>query len=281
MRSLFRYLLKNYGFFLFILLEVISLIFVFNYNRYQKAKYLSSSNRLAASVYNSYSKSINYFRLTGINRELAEENAKLKALLQTVHGPGIVLDSVLSETKEVGSVYRYISARVINNSVNKPFNYITLNKGRKHGIKPDQGIISSDGVVGVITDVSESYSVGLSVLNQRWSVSARLKDSGFFGSLMWDGNDYRFASLTEIPFHVPLTPGDTVVTSGFSTIFPEGVMIGTIHSFEQPEGDNYYKIRVELSSNFKTLSFVEVIENVKKTEIEQLENLTLENERGN
>ncbi len=281
MRSLFRYLLKNYGFFLFILLEVISLVFVFNNNRYQKAIYLSSANRFTASIYNSYNSAISYFRLSAVNRELAEENTRLKEQLQTVQVVPHILDSLMVSPVKESYIYNYVSARVINNSVNKPFNYITLNKGRKHGIKPDQGIVSASGIVGVITQVSESYSVGLSVLNQRWSVSARLKNTGFFGSLAWDGNDYRYARLNEIQFHVPITPGDTVVTSGFSTIFPEGVMIGVIDSFEQPGGEYYYQIKVKLSSNFKTLAYVEVIENVKKSEIEQLENLVQDNERAN
>jgi rod shape-determining protein MreC len=216
-----------------------------------------------------------------VNRELAEENTRLKELMQTRQFVPHILDSLLVSPEKGNFVYNYVSARVINNSVNRPFNYITLNKGRKHGIKPDQGIVSADGIVGVITNVSESYSVGLSVLNQRWSVSARLKSTGFFGSLSWDGRDYRYASLNEIPFHVQLTPGDTVVTSGFSTIFPEGIMIGIVDSFEQPAGENYYQIKVKLSANVKTLSYVEIIENVNKTEIEQLENLVQQNERAN
>jgi len=169
------------------------------------------------------------------------------------------------------SVYRFNSARVINNSVDKQNNYITLNKGRKHGIKPDQGIVNSEGIVCVITNVSESYSLGFSVLNKRWGASAKLKKSGTFGPLSWDGKDSRFANLTGIPFHVELEVGDTVVTSSYSSVFPEAVMIGIIHSFEKPAGENYYNISVKLSVNFRALSYVDVVENLKKDEIKALE----------
>ena len=117
--------------------------------------------------------------------------------------------------------------------------------------------------------------MGLSLLNQRWSVSAKLKKNDFFGSLAWDGLDYRYANLLEIPFHVDVEVGDTVVTSGYSSIFPEGIMIGTVQSFEQPKGENYYDISVKLSTNFKALSYVEVIENKGKSEMDELEKLIL------
>ena len=246
---------------------------IFNFNNYQKVKYLNSANHVTASIYNSFNSVVNYFKLGKTNRELAVENAILKSLLQSDPRIKILPDSVFSAVNELDPEFRFISARVINNSVNKPSNYITLNKGSKHGIYPDQGIISTNGIVGVITHVSESFSMGLSVLNQRWSISAKLGESGFLGSLSWRDNEYRFADLTEIPFHIELAHGDTIVTSGYSSIFPEGIMIGTIQSFAQPEGGNYYDIKVKLSTNFKALTFVEVIDNLNKMEIDKLENL--------
>lgn len=258
---------------MFIVLEIISLILIINYNDFQKAKYLNSSNRITASIYNSFNSVVNYFELSRVNNELASENAALRTLLKSQPGFANVPDSLYSTLAGSDSTYRFISARVINNSVNKTFNYITLNKGSEDGIKPDQGIVNSEGIVGVVTNVSKSYSLGLSVLNQRWGVSAKLKKSGFFGSLLWNGNDFRYASLMEIPFHVMLANGDTIVTSGYSSIFPEGIMIGTIESFEQPSGENYYNIKVKLSTNFKTLSYVEVIQNLDRREINELEKL--------
>src|SRR5690606_4320174 len=158
------------------------------------------------------------------------------------------------------STFRITTARVINNSVNGAFNYITLDRGRRHGIKPDQGIISSSGIVGVVGEVSDSYAMGLSVLNGRWSVSAKLKNNGYYGSLHWDGTDYKHAILSEIPLHVEIAIGDTIETSGYSAVFPEGIPVGTISDYTKPAGENYYSIEVRLAVDFKSLSHVEVVE---------------------
>jgi len=275
MKSLLRYLINNFTFLLFIFLEVISLVFVFNYNKYHKVQYLNSANWISASVYNSFQSVVQYFELATVNQSLAKENAKLKSFIQSEllieHA-----DSLLTDINQADSTFRYISARIINNSVNKSNNYITLNKGRKDGLKPDQGIVSPDGIVGVVTSVSESYAVGFSVLNKRWGPSGKLKNSGYFGPVEWDGSDYRMADFKEIPFHVKLAVGDTIVTSGYSTYFPEGIPIGTVHSFTQPEGESFYKIRIKLSVDFKSIHFVNTIVNTEKQEIKELENL-LEN----
>ncbi len=273
MRSLFRYLFRNYGLFLFVLLEIVSFTLIVSYNDFQKAKYLNSSNRVIASIYNSFNSVISYFELARVNTELARENAELRKAVKSFSQSTGVPDSLLARVIGPDSSFQFISAKIINNSVNRPFNYITLNKGSKDGIKPDQGIISSEGIVGVVINVSKSYSLGLSVLNQRWGVSAKLKRSGFFGSLLWDGEDFRYANLMEIPFHVVLSPGDTIVTSSYSSIFPEGIMIGTIESFNQPSGENYYNIKVKLSTDFKKLSYVEVVQNLDRKEIDELENI--------
>ncbi|WP_346855061.1 rod shape-determining protein MreC [uncultured Draconibacterium sp.] len=272
MRSLLRFLVKNYGFLLFLFLEVVSLVLVFNYNSFQKSKYLNSSNFVSAGLYSTINSVSQYFDLARVNKHLAEENARLRTHLQIgISSADIDSDTLGYGLIEADTTFRFTPARVINNSVNKQQNYITLNKGRKDGIKPDQGILSPQGIVGVITAVSESYSTGLSLLNPRWSVSAKLKKSGFYGSLSWNGEDYQMLDLLEIPFHVKLDVGDTIVTSGYSSIFPEGLLIGVVDEFTQPEGENYYDIKVRLSTNFKSIRYVEVIENLKKDELENLE----------
>lgn len=271
MKALLRFLLKNYAFFLFLFLEVLSLVLVYNFNSYQKARYLNSSNRVTAGVYNTFSSVGSYFRLASVNKRLARENAMLKSLIADLPYIKITPYSIINNAEFTDSVFRFKSARVINNSVDKQYNYITVNKGRKHGIKPDMGIVCSDGIVGVITHVSESYALGFSVLNKKWGASAKLKKSGTFGPLAWDGHDAAFANLTGIPYHVELAVGDTVVTSSYSSVFPEGIMIGTVHSIEKPPGDNYYKISVQLSVDFRSLSYVDIVENLKKEEIRSLE----------
>jgi len=271
MRGLLRYLLKNYAFLLFLLLEVVSFTFIFNFNSYQRVKYLNSSNKTTATIYNTFNGIGSYFSLASVNRKLAKENAQLKSLISDLPYIRITPYSIVSKAEITDSLYRFISGKVINNSVDKQDNYITLNKGRKDGIKPDQGIINSEGIVGVVTNVSESFSLGFSVLNKRWGASAKLKKSGTFGPLSWDGASSQYANLTGIPFHVELAIGDTVVTSSYSSVFPEGIMIGTVYSIEQPSGENYYNIQVKLAVDFRALSYVDVVENLKKDELKALE----------
>jgi rod shape-determining protein MreC len=273
MRSLFRYLLRNYAFVLFILLETLALAMVFNYNSFQRARYLNSANFISGNIYSMYNSVAGYFGLQKDNRELAEENARLRMLLENQGYNVPANDSLDLAVQQGDSLIRFITAQVINNSVNTAFNYITLNKGSRDGIKPDQGIISAKGIVGVVGQVSESYAMGLSLLNRRWSISAKLKKNGYYGSLMWPGTDYRYARLSEIPLHVDIAPGDTVITSGYSSVFPEGILVGTISDFTRPDGENYYSIDVLLSVDFKSLSHVEVVEIIDKQEINELENI--------
>lgn len=278
MKNLLRFILQNHVLILFLVLEIFSFVLIFNYNNYQKVKFLNTSSRFTGKVYDSYSKAENYFRLPSVNRELAAENARLRELLGI--NPGIIRipDSLLQKGNDEHLKYAYISARIISNSVNQQQNYLTLDKGSEDGIRPDMGIISAGGVAGIITNVSPSYSTGLSLLNTRWNVSAKLSKNNYFGSLVWDGKNYREALLNEIPFHVDVAVGDTIVTSGFSSFFPEGIILGTVESFAKPGGDSFYTIRVKLSVDFKSLSYVEVIENNKKAEIDAINKLNSGNE---
>ncbi len=276
MRSLFRYLVRNYSFFLFLFLEIIAFIFIIDNNRYQRAKYLNAANQFTGSIYETYSSITRYFNLSKVNTRLAAENARLRTNFTTRRQDVVSNSQPFTFIPQDSGAYKFISAQVINNSVNRPYNYIILNKGLADGIKVDQGIISADGIVGIVTNVTDNYSLGLSVLNQLWSVSSKIKNTNLFCSLYWDGRDYRYASLMEVPFHVALHQGDTIVTSGYSSIFPEGVIVGTIESFQQIQGNSYYDVKVSLAVDFKTITYVEVVDNQNADEIHQLEKLLQE-----
>jgi len=270
MRSLFRFLLRNYFVMMFLALEVVSFSLMVSYNNYQRVTFINSSNDVVGTIYERFSHFDDYFSLSRTNARLAAENASLRKQLQ--------MRVALQEKYPVNRpdtvdapAYYFTSAKVISNSVNKQFNYITLNKGSRQGIKPDMGIISADGVVGVITNVSPNYSTGLSLLNKRLSIPAKITKNNYFGALVWDGEHSNTADLKEIPFHIMVNVGDTVVTSGYSSIFPEGLMIGTITKWEQDPGTNFYNIKVELSTNFRTLKYVEVVKNTKQAELKKLE----------
>ena len=266
MKSLLRFLANNHFFLLFLLLEAISINLVLNFNNYQYVKFVNSSSWLSGWVYDNFSLVTDYFSLNKTNKLLAEENTNLRNQLQML-SPEKEARTFKSDTTR----FHYISARVTNTTVRKQDNYITLNKGRKDGILPDMGIVGPDGIVGVITKVNSKYSTGYSVLNKKWKVSAKIKKNNNLGSLEWDGKDYRIANLNEIPFHLELAVGDTIVTSGFSPTFPEGIRIGQIENFNVETGDNFYHIKVRLFSDFMTLTYVNVVQDKDRKFIEELE----------
>jgi len=253
---------------------------VVTYNNYQRATFFDSSNFISGSLFEGFSSFMQIFEFKSVNIKMAEENNLLRAALhehylKSNHGTYRAYDSInlprIAKDSTTNSVYRFTTARVVNNSVNQQHNFITLNKGRRHGVKPYMGVIANGQVVGLVDNVSENFSTVISMLNIRWKVSAKIKRNDYFGSLSWDGIDYRRVQLNEIPYHVPVQNGDTVVTTGYSSSFPEGLMIGTISDFSIGTGSNFYKIEVMLAADFKSLVIVGLVENKQLFEIKQLE----------
>jgi len=270
MRSLFHFLLRNYFLMMFLALEGMSFVLIVSFNDYQRVAFFNSSNNLAGSIYERFSNMDDYFSLSRTNARLAAENASLRKQVHMLNMRQEQYPVNRPDTVDAPA-YIFTSAKVISNSVNKSMNYITLNKGSRHGVKPDMGIICADGVVGVITNVSQNYSTGMSLLNRRLSIPAKITKNNYFGALVWDGEHFNTADLKEIPFHIMVNVGDTVVTSTHSGVFPEGIMLGTITKYDVQSGTNFYNIKVELSTNFKTLKYVEVVQNTKRTELIKLE----------
>ncbi len=273
MRSFIRFILKNHFVILFVIIELVSLLLVVNYNSYQRSVFMSSSNNVSGGLYDSYSNGAEYLMLRQVNRELAQENAYLRSRLPESFKASrdyfnLVFDSLSQQE------YIYRAAKVINNSSNKRFNYITLNKGRNHGLEAEMGVISSRGVVGIVKNISDNYSTVISILNTRLKVSAKLKSSGYFGALEWDGSNYQYAYLNEIPRHANVKVGDLIVTSGYSSIFPGDILIGHVDEVNLNEGESFFEIKVKLSVDFKNLTYVEVIGHPLKQEQLNLENET-------
>ncbi len=214
MRSLFRFLLRNYFLMMFLALEAISFTLMVSLNNYQRVAFLNSSNDMFGTVYERFSNLDDYFSLSRTNARIAAENASLRRQLYFRIQNQENYPINRPDTVEAPA-YVFTSAKVISNSTNKQFNYITLNKGSRHGMKSDMGIMNSEGVVGVITNVSLNYSTGLSVLNKRMSIPAKITKDNYFGALVWDGEHFNSADLKEIPYHVIVNVGDTVVTSGY------------------------------------------------------------------
>jgi rod shape-determining protein MreC len=270
MRNLIRFLSRFSFFFLFLLFELVCFYLLFQNNHFQQAAYLHSANSFTAGVYKRYSNFTDYLDLKEVNRELAAENQRLRErqLLsyQKVFGPNFLIRDTLYQKK-----YLYTKGKVVNNSINKQNNFLTLNIGERNGIERGMGVLGPQGVVGIVTQSSEHYSTVLSLLHRRSRVGSKLKDSEYFGSLQWDGIDYRQGVLKDIPNHVVIGIGDTIVTSGYSSIFPAEIPVATIAEFEEVPGENFYDIKVDFTTNFKNLSYVYVVKNLHRAEFEALE----------
>ncbi len=269
MRNLLNFLAKYNNLIIFLILEGIALYLLSTGNNYHNTRIVKGIQGVTRVVEKRISNTTSYFRLREINRELAAENTSLKSTLERLKNKEDLLFFSVSDTI-YHQQYTYTSARIIDNSVNKQKNFFTIDKGRKHGLSVDMAVTSVEGIAGVIVGCSKNYSVAMSLLNLDFRVSARIKSNGYFGSLNWDGRDYKYAMLSEIPQHVPVSVGDTIETTGFSAIFPEGIMIGTVYNFESPGGD-FYKIEVLLKTDFKRLYFVNVLGNMQKEEQVELE----------
>jgi rod shape-determining protein MreC len=270
MWNLLRFLIRYHIVFLFVALEVLALTLFFSYNVFQRASFLNITDTITGYYHTNLGNLRVYFQLDEINRQLAEENARLRNLLDMADETEAGVFQTVTDSIR-GQSYSYIPARVVNNSVNKQRNFITLDRGSKDGIRADDGVITSVGIVGVVYRVSPHFSTVISLLNIDLRLSAKLKKNDYFGSLFWDGLDYRKAILTEIPHHVEVNRGDTIITSGYSTIFPEGITVGIVDNVSRRGGD-FLEISVLLSTGFKNLSHVEVVTNLLRTEKEQIEN---------
>jgi rod shape-determining protein MreC len=269
MRNLLRFIIQHHFLILFLLVESFSLFLLFSANPYQNVFFYSVSHRMSGRISTRIENFKDYFSLHSENRKLTEENARLYNRLKSSYSLATADSAYIGDSLNPRK-FLYLSARVINNTVNKQYNYITLDKGSRGGIGPDMAVIGSEGIVGIVKSVSTNYASVLSVLNRDFTVSAKIKRNGYFGPLSWNGNSTESATLVDIPHHVKINKGDTIITSGFGGVFPEGYLIGTISDFRL-KGGNYYEINVKISNDFRKLTYVQVIKNYAKQEIDSIE----------
>ena len=269
MRNLLKFIVRYHFTFLFIILEIAAFILIIQFNTFQKSKFMDLTYALEGGFSRSIMNVREYLSLREENRKLVEENNKLYNMLKSSYRI-TSLESFKVNDSVFDRNYVYIDARVVNNSTNKQYNYITLNRGSNHGIEPDMAVLSSDGIVGIVKDVTDNYSSVISLLNRYFKVSAKIKRNGYFGPLAWTGRGHSKAILTDIPHHVEILIGDTIVTSSYSAIFPENYMIG-ITSGYRLKGGNYYEITVDLATDFKNLTNVQVVKNLFREEQIELE----------
>ncbi len=273
MRNLFALLWKNQFFVLFVLLEVFSLILLSRSYSYHGSIAYNTTSDITGNIFSSYSGVTDYLYLKKENSLLADENAILKNKLSS--------SFLTTDTQYVyrDSLYRYIPVKVVSNSVSKRNNFIMVNKGSKHGIEKEMGVISPKGITGVVIGVSKNYSTIMSMLHQNMRISARIKNSGQLVNVIWDNNDYLFGTVIDIPSHIRLMRGDTIITSGNSLIFPEGIIVGTIETHQQDNNKNLSTAVLRYITDFNSINHLYIIDNLMKVEQDSLLNqIVSENE---
>ncbi|HEX7413571.1 MAG TPA: rod shape-determining protein MreC [Bacteroidia bacterium] len=272
MRTLLNFLIRNYYNLLFIFLQILCVLLITKNRNFQSTHIINSSNVISAEAFQVVSSTKEYLSLKEENVKLARENAGLLNIIRSRSYELIQIASLQKNDTLYKQKYIYTNAKVINSGSNLRSNYITLNIGAEQGITHDMAIINSEGIVGVIKDVSKNFSSALSILHKDVKVNCMLKKDGAYGPLSWEkDDDYTSATITDIPIHAHIKNGDTIVTSALSSIFPEGISVGTVKSFERKSSDAFYTVKVNLSTNFKKLNHVYVIKNVFKVEQDSLE----------
>lgn len=273
MQNFIAFLIKSRVILLFVLLEFLSVLCLIQNNDFQRSGVINSSNAIVGTAYKWSNAYKQYFSLTETNQNLAEENARLRSKLKDAFFQHQVLsnnkaDSLLEQQ------YQYFSASVINATYSKRNNYLTLDKGRRHGVEIGMGVICDQGVVGVVKDVSDHFCTVYSFLHKESSLPARLKESSAYGTLTWDGNDPQIAQLSSISRYADIHENDTLVTSGYSGVYPEGILVGTVKSFYLDESENFYKVSTKLSTDFSALHYVYIVKNILRNEQLNLESAT-------
>ena len=261
MRNLIQLIIKHNQFLFFISIEVLALFLIIQNNHFQRSAFINSTNGITASIYQRLTNLNSYFSLKTTNELLLEENAKLLSLNSLEKNNPLIVDYDIN----------YISSKVINNSVALRNNYLTLNKGKLDGVKKEMGVISSNGIVGIIKETSDHFSTVMSVLHGKTKISVKLKKNNHFGSLEWDGFSYRTAKIKDIPNHVNLKINDTVISSGFSSKFPENIPIGIISKIKTSPNDKFHKANILFFENFKELNHVMICRSSLMEEKKELE----------
>ena len=283
MKNILLFIKRYFTFIFFISLQITSIVLLVNYNDTHEAVYAGVANEITGAVNERFNKVQNYFHLRESNQLLLEENTRLKNLLGTnFETPDTVrtavLDSLYRDTVGRMRKFVWLPAKVVNNSVSLQLNYITVHRGSAQGVSKEMAVVGPQGIVGIVVDVSENYAKVMSILHHDNKVSAMLKKNNIIGTVEWDGSDPRYVTLKKIPKTTLVAKGDSVITSRYSSNFPPGIMVGTIEEVKKDPVNNYFIIKLKTSTNFYTLEYVNLIENIQLIEQRKLENAPVKNQ---
>jgi rod shape-determining protein MreC len=283
MNNIFIFIRRYFTFIFFLVLQIISIVFLVQYNDTYEAAYAGIANEITGRVNTQFNKVENYFHLKENNKQLLEENTRLKNLLgMNFESPDSTkinyVDSLIRDTLGRQRKYLWLPAKVVNNTVSQQFNYLTLHRGANQGVKKDMAVIGPQGVVGTVIDVSENFSRVMSLLHRNSIVSCMLKKGEVTGSVGWDGQDPRFLTMTSVPKSTMVVKGDSVVTSRYSAKFPSNILVGIVEEIAKDPGSNFYIIKVRTATNFYSLEYVNLVENLQWEEQRRLEAAPVKNQ---
>ncbi len=272
MRNLLLLFIRHGGFVIFIFMEFLCMYLVVNNNQTQRAIYLNSLSAASDAITKRMDNFSQFINLSAVADSLARKNAELMAEFENAKFKTSVLEDTV-QWPETAQLFTFIESRIISNSINKNNNSLSIDRGENQGVIQGMGVIGADqtGVVGIVKSTSNNFSRVMSILHRQSIISASIKRNGHFGSIVWKGNDPTTVTMIDVPKHAEVEKGDVVQTSGFSTIFPEGIMIGTVDTLWNPPGSNFYEIKVRLVNDLNKVKYVYVVNNLMKADIENIQ----------
>lgn len=267
----------------FLFLQITALVLIFSRNSMQQSWVSAQTAAFNSWVSGYIDEGTSYLKLKSVNDELVAQN---KILMQQLYGKEAAKNPVFRRVHDTiggGQIYTFVDGDIVFNSINRKDNYFTVNRGKRDGVYPKMGVMAPNGIAGIVINTTNEYSLVQSVLSvSKIRINAALKNSGYFGTLTWRGDNARTMHLSDIPKYVSVKVGDTIITDGKSAIFPQGVMVGTIAGYEVDSKTGFWDIAVELSEKMGTLSKVYIVKNMKKAEVRKIQDTlqaTIEREK--
>lgn len=279
MRNVFLFIRRHFNFLFFLVLQIISLSFLFRYNKFHEAAFMNVSTEITGKINERYNNVENYFQLKKSNEALVKENAQLRQLLKENYEAPDSIRRLIMDTLRVDSSrkllkYNIMEAKVVGSTTSQQANYLTIHRGSSGQVRPNMGVIGPQGIVGTVLNVSENYATVMSLLHRQYKVVVKLKKGGDRGTIEWDGLSPLFVTLKDIPRSTTVAKGDTVLTSQTSSLFPANIMVGTVYEVVEDNTSNFYTLKVRPATNFFNIEYVYVIQNLQYDEQKRIEDST-------
>jgi rod shape-determining protein MreC len=275
-RNVFLFIRRHFNFLFFLVLQIIALSFLFRYNKFHEAAFLNVSTELTGRLNERYNNIEYYFQLKKTNEALVQENLRLRQQLVANYEAPDSNKRLFRDTIRVDSIRKWLimEAKVVNNTISLPTNYLTIHRGFRQGVRQNMGVTGPQGIVGSVINVSENFAIVMSVLHPQFRVVAKLKKGGETGTIFWDGISPAFISMRGIPRSANVVVGDTVVTSQITSLFPAGLLVGTISEIVPDNTSNFFNLRLRTATNFSNIEYAYVLDNLQYDEQKRLEDST-------